>query len=388
MHSFLASIQSLASTIYHGSVKSKPVITLPIFRLHYPLTVAIFCVCAVLATFQIAGSAIQCSTDPSIVDPKIMNIYCWIQSTYTLPRRLGEPVGRAVISPGVGNIRDEDEPVQYHKYYQWVVFFLIFQAILFYIPYYIWKSFENGRIKMLLVANARGKADNLELGAITSFLSKNLTNNNVYFRVYIFCEFLNLVNVIAQMFFMDRFLGYEFSTYGTQVLEFIDQDTNRTDPMDAIFPKVTKCTFRKYGPTGSIVNYDGLCVLALNMFHEKIFIFLWFWFIILAVATALGLIFSLVTLCSHKVRTLLLRNKVLNFSRHPDLHADLRFDAITRLPSNNNPKFEAIRTIMYRLTPGDWFVLYQLSRNMWPHHFKQLIRELALRFGWKEPKQE
>merc|ERR1719471_1858696 len=33
--------------------------------------------------------------------------------------------------------------------------------------------------------------------------------------------------------------------------------------MNIVFPKVTKCTFHKYGPSGTITRHDGLCILAL-----------------------------------------------------------------------------------------------------------------------------
>ena len=53
-----------------------------------------------------------------------------------------------------------------------------------------------------------------------------------------------------------------------------------SDPMAKVFPKVTKCSFHKYGPSGTIEIRDGLCVLPLNIINEKIYILLWFWSVI------------------------------------------------------------------------------------------------------------
>jgi hypothetical protein len=49
---------------------------------------------------------------------------------------------------------------------------------------------------------------------------------------------------------------------------------------------MTKCTFHKFGPTGTIQKFDGLCILPVNIINEKIYFFLWFWFIFLAITTA------------------------------------------------------------------------------------------------------
>ena len=68
----------------------------------------------------------------------------------------------------------------------------------------------------------------------------------------------------------------------------------REDPMARVFPKMTKCTFHKFGPSGTVEKFDGLCVLPLNIINEKIYVFLWFWFIILTVVTGMQVIYRYV----------------------------------------------------------------------------------------------
>jgi hypothetical protein len=43
---------------------------------------------------------------------------------------------------------------------------------------------------------------------------------------------------------------------------------DRVDPMSRIFPRVTKCTFNKFGPSGSIQRRDAMCVLPVNIINE------------------------------------------------------------------------------------------------------------------------
>merc|ERR1712156_969844 len=40
--------------------------------------------------------------------------------------------------------------LKYHKWYQWVAFFLFLQCMLFYLPRYFWKASENGKVSMLV----------------------------------------------------------------------------------------------------------------------------------------------------------------------------------------------------------------------------------------------
>lgn len=75
---------------------------------------------------------------------------------------------------------------------------------------------------------------------------------------------------------VDKFLGGSFFTYGMDVIKYSNMNQeNRSDPMIEIFPRITKCTFHKYGASGSIQKHDSMCILALNILNEKIYIFLW-----------------------------------------------------------------------------------------------------------------
>merc|ERR1711997_1423616 len=104
-------------------------------------------------------------------------------------------------------------------------------------------------------------------------------------------EIVNFINVVGQIYFIDFFLGGEFLTYGTDVFHFTGlEHEDRPDPMAEVFPKVTKCTFNKYGPSGTIEKKDGLCVLPQNIINEKTFIFIWYWLVFLAPNIRIGLI--------------------------------------------------------------------------------------------------
>lgn len=74
--------------------------------------------------FYFLGDPIQCIADRSIPG-HVINTYCWITFTFTLPHEQGKQVGTEVAHPGLGN---DNQEKQYHSYYQWVPFVLFFQV--------------------------------------------------------------------------------------------------------------------------------------------------------------------------------------------------------------------------------------------------------------------
>lgn len=84
----------------------------------------IVCFAKYYLSLLISGEPIQCINDGG-VPTHVINTYCWITYTFTLPHEQGKPVGTHVAHPGLGN---ENQERRYHSYYQWVPFVLFFQV--------------------------------------------------------------------------------------------------------------------------------------------------------------------------------------------------------------------------------------------------------------------
>ena len=138
---------------------------------------------------------------------------------------------------------------------------------MFYIPHYLWKLFEDKKMDKI-TSGLRGKqftkdGKREKTEHLITYLWETRGRHNTYAFKYFFCDLLNFVNVIGQMYFVNTFLGGVFMTYGPEVLNFINmEDEDRADPMMTVFPRVTKCTFYNYGSSGTIQKHDALCVLG------------------------------------------------------------------------------------------------------------------------------
>lgn len=333
-------------------------------RLHYRLTVFVMLmVITIVSSNQFFGSPILCMFDS--LPSKVVETYCWVQPTYTVnaPFRDGHAsrVGLDVAHAGVGPyVQGGGDEVTYHAYYYWVGIVLTFQAAFFYVPRYLWKTFEQGRLSV--IANGMqfhvfdtSKIDVRARDAVASHMVANIRSYNAYAWGFFICESLNLVNVLAQIYLINAFLGGQFTMYGMKMLQLIDIDpVNRSDAMDRVFPKVTKCAFQKYGPSGSLQTFDGMCLLPLNIFNEKAYVVLWVWLMVLAGIGIFHAAYRALTLCVPCVRRLVLKFRM-------DVKGRRDVDAV----------FENCRI-------GSWFVLCQLSANIQANVFAEIIKEMAV----------
>ena len=100
-----------------------------VFRLHWCISSVILLTFSVIVTTrQYVGNPIDCIHTNDVPDD-VFDLYCWIHSTYTIPRALSLHVGEEVAHPGVlKSSADEEEERRYVSYYQWVGFTLFFQV--------------------------------------------------------------------------------------------------------------------------------------------------------------------------------------------------------------------------------------------------------------------
>lgn len=343
-----------------------------VFRLHYQFTFGILAICCFMVTsyeyIDSKGSSIQCMLDKGIgVGGGLINKYCWIMSTYTLPKHFEGEKGADFIHHGVGPESEEEDERLYHAYYQWVPLMLSFQAAMFYLPHWIWKQLEGGRLGKLIAGLNKFSEDDdkkkQEVDNLANYMKEKLKDqyeHKMWTAKLYFCESLNLVNVIFQIQLTDRFLGGAFSRYGLEAASWSGEEAeNRVDPLSRVFPQMTKCDFHKFGPSGTIQKFDALCVLGMNIINEKIYVFLWFWFVFLALATAINLVVKLITLFTPSVRS-----RMVVVEEHGFRHVD-------------DSARETTEKVISRLSYPDWLVLYYLAQCMEKRNFSRLIAKLC-----------
>ena len=169
----------------------------------------------------------------------------------------------------------------------------------------------------------------------------------------------------GQIMLMDRFFDGTFLTYGIEVISFAERDQeDRIDPMVYIFPRMTKCTFHKFGRSGEIEKHDAMCILPLNIVNEKIYIFLWFWFALLLVLTFLMVISRFFIIVSPRIRAYLIL---------------MRYRIVKR---------DCVNVIVKQTNVGDWLLLYLIGQNISSVVFKDVMHELAKKLGYHSNKED
>jgi hypothetical protein len=172
-------------------------------------------------------------------------------------------------------------------YYQWVVFMLAINGIMFKIPHLLWRVCEGGIMKEFHRGkNARSNLmeddsmrSNIKIH-MNSFKKLKGQKNLGYYTRFQICQVLNLLILILNWWATDSFLSGHFHTYGAEVTEFYSKDSYvrgvTHDPMCNAFPTVVskilvRLTMRTNLP--KLLDLLVFCVYnSLNFSLESFFV--------------------------------------------------------------------------------------------------------------------
>uniref|UniRef100_A0A1I7Y076 Innexin n=1 Tax=Steinernema glaseri TaxID=37863 RepID=A0A1I7Y076_9BILA len=281
-------------------------------RLSYFYTSSFLIMMAVLVSFkQFGGRPLECWVPAQFTASweAYTEMYCWAQNTYWVPIDQDIPVDIA------------EREYRQISYYQWVPFFLLIEAFLYYIPCLMWRLMsDKSGIRMNDIVQLATEKENIEpdyrIRTIES-LSRHIESalryqhtatsrtqytlhrvfkcfNMRYYEsyvtgLYLMTKLMYVGNILTNLILVNKFLETdEYSVYGFGVLR--DLLFGRSWMESGNFPRVTLCDF-EVRVLGNNQRHSVQCVLVINIFNEKIFILVWLWFTVLLVAATLDALY-------------------------------------------------------------------------------------------------
>ncbi|KAL6742753.1 hypothetical protein Aduo_015870 [Ancylostoma duodenale] len=281
-------------------------------RLSYFYTSSFLIMMAVLVSFkQFGGRPLECWVPAQFTASweAYTEMYCWAQNTYWVPIEQDIPVDIS------------EREYRQISYYQWVPFFLLIQAFLYYIPCLMWRLMsDKSGIRLNDIVQMATEKENIEpdyrIRTIES-LSRHIESalryqhtatsrtqytlhrvfkcfNMRYYEsyvtgMYLATKIMYVGNILTNLVLVNKFLETDdYSIYGLGVLR--DLLFGRTWMESGNFPRVTLCDF-EVRVLGNNQRHSVQCVLVINIFNEKIFILIWLWFTLLFVASTLDMLY-------------------------------------------------------------------------------------------------
>ncbi|VBB32651.1 unnamed protein product [Acanthocheilonema viteae] len=208
-------------------------------RCNYLITNIMLLICAItVAAKQYVGEPLQCWVPAEFQNgwEQYIENFCFVENTYFLPFADDIPT-------------DVSKRDQYQiQYYQWTPFILTLQALLFLVPRTIWTMFNwRTGLNMQAIVDAAiltkkvGKKRHLkkitknrddlfaQAQQITYVMDFNRRKSQygkfmappqqIYVTMlYLFCKCLNVLNIIVQLYLLNRFLGMQYYLWGFGVL--------------------------------------------------------------------------------------------------------------------------------------------------------------------------
>lgn len=298
--------------------------------------------CTVISSQQYFGKPIECMHDEGTTIPeKVMNSFCFMRYTFS---RVPEVFTGEIIHSQEENSRE-------HSYYPWVPLIIFLQGLSFMTPQIIWSLNGIPSLEWSLMESKTSMKQNF-MPIITRYLSKRLNYFDGVMMIYLLSEVVFVANIVGNFILTDTILGGSFLDYGYKA--WLKGEVYR----DTIFPKMTKCKFYMFGPSGTLENKDILCLMTLNLINEKMYLMLWYWFLFMFLLAIF----------------ILLRRAFFLF-----IFAMRHFCPIcmkASLARNISPNGFSILT--KKLTFSDWLLMERIKSNMDENLYTKLLENIAV----------
>jgi len=314
--------------------------------------------CTLVTATAYFGANIHCINGFGGQTHKAIETYCFFHETFSLTNYTpGDIQAHLGVGPTFSEIPKASNQ---HAYYQWVPMVLAIQTFILYFPKWFWREFfEKKKFNSILdglnkpTMDEADKMKRIQESAL--YMAETAHYHTPYALSFLACEFLVFAISLINLFFTDAFLGGSFFFYGKNALAYLAGNIHDVNnPLNIVFPKVTKCLWKKFGSSGTIETYDSLCVLPRNIVNEKTYILLWVVYII-------SFVFITIVLCYHLLLLALpkLRMEVINKA--------IRTERV-------RASFGKIKS---KLNYGDFWMIKQLKNRMFGPNFEAWIEEFA-----------
>ncbi|OTF74834.1 innexin-like protein [Euroglyphus maynei] len=311
----------------------------------------------VVCSNQLIGKIINCDGSANKIESQFLDTFCLIHTTYivyesslsSLKNFPNDSISKHVgIFPGIRPNRGHDLTSHLKRihidYYQWLWMIYFIGGLWFYFPHWLWKKLESRRIRSL-VSHADMLVDHQHNQSTEYLKLKRIANY-----------------VVTSFGSNDRYMWGRYLTYGIDAIQTFwyrhnDSSDRNLNPINMIFPRMTKCEYRRYGPSGSSEIIDSLCMLPMNIFNDKFFLFTWFWIIIMIIAFMITFLHRLAQTLWPKMRTKFLCDLLMKSTNYDD---PTMIDLLTQLRMS------------------DWFFLNLIANNVDRLFLVQLLAEISI----------
>ena len=277
-------------------------------RMNYQATVSFLLTCSCLVTFNNwfggdkpiecignKGTKVDFLEDFCLIEPKRISVLNenWIEEKLNRKREGDFIYSEHGCQEKEGKLVNKKNEVcdlrHVHDifYYEWTAMFFVAQAICFYATRFIWKRWENGTMMRMRdsISQKEKEDDQAKIAAEILQERQDKNFNNIYSTGYCFVEFVCILNIICQWIITNSFLGeieeswittdYEelnFANLGFHFLAHISHsnETNPWLPLKLMFPRQSHCRLTMYGLGGGTNTQNFLCLLSLNIIHDKV----------------------------------------------------------------------------------------------------------------------